>query len=622
MAANNSPHIAATAAAAAPATAHQPVARLQPMPIWHDGTTYVVAAPQAAATAAAVAAANGHPGAAAAAILEPVKKPRPRKPYTATKTREMWTPEEHARMLEGLKRHKRDWAKVTKFVGTRSAAQVRSHAQKYFDRVQRNKTDDYVPQARPKRKSASPYPRKMRPDATPTITVQPHAAPQYYQIPAQLAPMYGVPPGAFIAAPGAQVASPQPFQYTMHHPATMFAPQGIIPAQMYQQQLHPRQVHPVQHALPARPQFLVAHPVMAPPAQAQQQASSVAASPNISGKQTVQPGAAVPAPTGTAVYSPIPTGTIPPGAVPVTRIIPSYVGHPSPQIGQIPPQAFPSPMSVDGRGYDVPPRSDEMMMVSNQPTVFAPHSPLTPAIPYGASTPSPMVHLPQPTVAQSQAAPHMPTHSHPNGPDPNCAKCIALKRYGNVLQEMGEIHKATNQKPTPEQRSTKEVDKQNPGTPVTPELGTPPGTSLDSKRRDDGGVVSKAAAPEPEKAPASPLLPPPCPPKSRAMAQVSVLRIPKPYDAARPHHAMANDSTKPSGSTGSLASVLTTDRDPKRPRDECDVVSTVAAPDAKRLKAGEPAATRAPPTREQREMFDAVKSLQILGRSTSPNRSD
>lgn len=638
------------------------------MPIWHDGTAYVVAAPPQTAipTAAAAAAASAH-----SALIEPVKKPRPRKPYTATKTREMWTPEEHARMLEGLKRHKRDWAKVTKFVGTRSAAQVRSHAQKYFDRVQRDKTDDYVPQARPKRKSASPYPRKMRPDtatataAAPTITMQPQAATahaQYYHIPtAQVAPIYSVPPAAYIAAapPPAQVAGapPQTYQYTMHHPTPMFAtPQGMIPAHMYQQQLHPRQVHHVQHAIPTRPQYLLAHPMVAtqpPPQQQKQQSGSVVASPNIAGKHSAQavngsgtnPGA-VPVPPGTAMYSPMaaaPTGTIPPGAVPVARIIPSYIGHPSPQIGQIPPQAYPSPMSVDGRSYAVQPRSDEVLVMNNQPTMFAPHSPMTPAIPYGPSTPSSMLQATPTTTATTTATivgtstaatstattPHMPTHSHPNGPDPNCAKCNALKRYGNVLQEMGAIHKANIQKLPAGERNTKEngVDKQqqerNPGTPITPETATPPNVSQDFKSKPSTTTTNEEKT-----------APPPRPPKSPSpsLAQVSVLRIPKPYDASRPHHTIGKNngagvsvvgvkpSTGPGSSTGSLASVLTTDRDPKRLRDESNIGTEAEEGMKKRQKMSESTCITPPraSAAEQRELFDAVKSLQILGRSTSP----
>lgn len=106
----------------------------------------------------------------------PHPPPRPRKPYTSTKVREMWTPEEHGRMIEALRLYKRDWAKVTKHVGTRSAAQVRSHAQKHFDRIARDKTDEYVPRPRPKRKSATPYPRKQRDDSVshPSVQLHPH----------------------------------------------------------------------------------------------------------------------------------------------------------------------------------------------------------------------------------------------------------------------------------------------------------------------------------------------------------------------------------------------------------------------------------------------------------------
>lgn len=103
--------------------------------------------------------------------------PRPRKPYTTTKVREMWSTSEHERMLEGLRLYKRDWAKVTQFVGTRSAAQVRSHAQKYFDKVTRDKTDEFVPRPRPKRKSATPYPRKPREDKQPVAVPVPVPVP-------------------------------------------------------------------------------------------------------------------------------------------------------------------------------------------------------------------------------------------------------------------------------------------------------------------------------------------------------------------------------------------------------------------------------------------------------------
>jgi hypothetical protein len=38
--------------------------------------------------------------------------------------------------------------------------QIRSHAQKYFLKVQKNGTSEHVPPPRPKRKAAHPYPQK------------------------------------------------------------------------------------------------------------------------------------------------------------------------------------------------------------------------------------------------------------------------------------------------------------------------------------------------------------------------------------------------------------------------------------------------------------------------------
>jgi SHAQKYF class myb-like DNA-binding protein len=63
-----------------------------------------------------------------------------------------WEKEEHAKFVEALKVHGKDWGKVQRFVGTRSSTQARSHAQKFFQKVEkylRNNGDiiDYLKEA-------------------------------------------------------------------------------------------------------------------------------------------------------------------------------------------------------------------------------------------------------------------------------------------------------------------------------------------------------------------------------------------------------------------------------------------------------------------------------------------
>ncbi|KAM3689050.1 hypothetical protein ACJW30_09G016500 [Castanea mollissima] len=83
-----------------------------------------------------------------------------RKPYTITKSRESWTEEEHDKFLEALQLFDRDWKKIEDFVGSKTVIQIRSHAQKYFLKVQKNGTVAHVPPPRPKRKATHPYPQK------------------------------------------------------------------------------------------------------------------------------------------------------------------------------------------------------------------------------------------------------------------------------------------------------------------------------------------------------------------------------------------------------------------------------------------------------------------------------
>ncbi|KAM7529440.1 hypothetical protein LguiB_032850 [Lonicera macranthoides] len=92
-----------------------------------------------------------------------------RKPYTITKQRERWTEEEHKKFVEALKLYGRAWRRIEEHVGTKTAVQIRSHAQKFFTKVVRESSGSDVnsvkpieiPPPRPKRKPMHPYPRKL-----------------------------------------------------------------------------------------------------------------------------------------------------------------------------------------------------------------------------------------------------------------------------------------------------------------------------------------------------------------------------------------------------------------------------------------------------------------------------
>ena len=52
-----------------------------------------------------------------------------------------WTEEEHQVFLEGLKLHGKQWKTIATMIGTRTVVQVRTHAQKYFQKMERKNRD-------------------------------------------------------------------------------------------------------------------------------------------------------------------------------------------------------------------------------------------------------------------------------------------------------------------------------------------------------------------------------------------------------------------------------------------------------------------------------------------------
>lgn len=105
-----------------------------------------------------------------------------RKPYTITKQREKWTEEEHEKFVEALRLYGRSWRQIQEHIGTKTAVQIRSHAQKVFSKAAREpaaKIAIEIPPPRPKRKPLHPYPRKSANSSNGAnpVTGQPKPAP-------------------------------------------------------------------------------------------------------------------------------------------------------------------------------------------------------------------------------------------------------------------------------------------------------------------------------------------------------------------------------------------------------------------------------------------------------------
>jgi SHAQKYF class myb-like DNA-binding protein len=81
---------------------------------------------------------------------------RSRKPYKLTKARESWSNDEHERFIKALQLYNRDWRKIETYVGTKTVVQIRSHAQKYFQKIMKSGITDAIPPPRPKRRPSDP----------------------------------------------------------------------------------------------------------------------------------------------------------------------------------------------------------------------------------------------------------------------------------------------------------------------------------------------------------------------------------------------------------------------------------------------------------------------------------
>ncbi|KAL9642206.1 hypothetical protein ABK040_007208 [Willaertia magna] len=91
-------------------------------------------------------------------ILPPAIIPKQRKQYTVQQKRETWTKEEHELFVNAVENYGRDWKKVEEVVKTKTRKQIRSHAQKYFEKLKRSGKDFPAPRA--KKRSCRPYPSK------------------------------------------------------------------------------------------------------------------------------------------------------------------------------------------------------------------------------------------------------------------------------------------------------------------------------------------------------------------------------------------------------------------------------------------------------------------------------
>ncbi len=161
------------------------------------------------------------------------KRPKPEPPVrTGTKKASgsgHWTRREHVLFLEALALYGKDWIKVREHVATRTAGQVRSHAQKYFAGLQRDTAPvsaRFVP-ANPPSKTVMSYQSRGQPRISPDMELEcrpgkgvPNASGpaglQGHTGTGRLIRYYVVGPGFFLGQHG-PVSSPAFSVPLMHH---------------------------------------------------------------------------------------------------------------------------------------------------------------------------------------------------------------------------------------------------------------------------------------------------------------------------------------------------------------------------------------------------------------------
>lgn len=86
-----------------------------------------------------------------------------------------WSEKEHLVFLDGLHTYGKQWKTIAGMIGTRTVVQVRTHAQKYFQKMERsNGALDYVSTTTTAAAAAPPRPTKATPPSPPTGRPVPH----------------------------------------------------------------------------------------------------------------------------------------------------------------------------------------------------------------------------------------------------------------------------------------------------------------------------------------------------------------------------------------------------------------------------------------------------------------